>query len=179
MSYLLGAGPWPTIRLPSRPGNLQLCPKDDGPAILTKKGNKTNVRGTTQRGVRNTTRVCPLRVQHLDQRQHLETDRLDVLQAGHPHKQRHRGLAPWPKSRSVWTNTTSAVPSDPASSQGSKADSNSDPLVSEKKLRRIQRRKYRELQQRIFELWDLYEAGERSARRLLKACSYLNGPVQI
>ena len=52
-------------------------------------------------------------------------------------------------------------------------------LVSEKKLRRIQRRKYRELQQRIFELWDQYEAGERSARRLLKACSYLNGPVEI
>ena len=126
MSYLLGAGPWPTIGLPSRPGNLQLRPKDDGPAIPTKKGNTTNVRGTTQRGVRNTTRVCRLRVQHLDQRQHLETDRLDVLQAGHPHK-RHRGLVPWPKSPSIWTNTTSAVPSDPASSQGSEADSNSDP----------------------------------------------------
>ena len=27
---------------------------------------------------------------------------------------------------SVWTNTTSTVPSDPASSQGSEADSNSD-----------------------------------------------------
>ena len=52
-------------------------------------------------------------------------------------------------------------------------------LVSERKLRRIQRRKYRELQQRIFELWDQYEAGERSARRLLKACSYLNGPVEL
>ena len=52
-------------------------------------------------------------------------------------------------------------------------------LVSERKLRRIQRRKYRELQQRIFELWDQYEAGERSARRLLKACSYLNGTVEL
>ena len=52
-------------------------------------------------------------------------------------------------------------------------------LVSERKLRRIQRRKYRELQQRIFELWDQYEAGERSARRLLKACSYLNGLVEL
>ena len=51
-------------------------------------------------------------------------------------------------------------------------------LVSERKLRRIQRRKYRELQKRIFELWDEYDAGERSARRLLKACSYLNGPVE-
>ena len=52
-------------------------------------------------------------------------------------------------------------------------------LVSERKLRRIQRRKDRELQQRIFELWDQYEAGERSARRLLKASSYLNGPVEM
>ena len=42
MSYLLGTGPRPTIGLPSRPGNLQLRPKDDGPAILTKKGNTTN-----------------------------------------------------------------------------------------------------------------------------------------
>ena len=52
-------------------------------------------------------------------------------------------------------------------------------LVSERKLRRIQRWKHRELQQRIFELWDQYEAGERSARRLLKACSYLNGTVEL
>lgn len=50
-------------------------------------------------------------------------------------------------------------------------------LVSEKKLRRIQRRKYRDLQARIFDLWDQYEADEKSARQLLKACSYLNCPV--
>ena len=127
MSYLLGAGSRPTIGLPQRPGNVQLRPKDDGPVILTKKGNTTNVRWTTQRGVRNTSRVCRLRVQYLDQRQHLESVRLDVLQASHPNKQRRRGLAPWPKSPSVWTNTTSAVPSDPASSQGSKAHNTSDP----------------------------------------------------
>ena len=59
MFYLLGAGPRLTICLPPGPGNVQLGLKDDGPA---KKGNMTNVRGTTQRGVRNTTRVyrlCP------------------------------------------------------------------------------------------------------------------------
>ncbi|XP_068717492.1 uncharacterized protein [Montipora capricornis] len=49
-------------------------------------------------------------------------------------------------------------------------------LVSERKLKRIQRRKYRELQAKLFELWDQYEAKERSAKRLLKACSHLNGP---
>ena len=42
-------------------------------------------------------------------------------------------------------------------------------LVSEKKLKRIQRRKYRELQAKLFELWDQYEAKERSAKSLLKA----------
>ena len=49
-------------------------------------------------------------------------------------------------------------------------------LVSERKLRRIQRRKYRELQAKLFELWDQYKAKERSAKSLLKACSNLNGP---
>ncbi|KAK4308837.1 hypothetical protein Pmani_019484 [Petrolisthes manimaculis] len=50
-------------------------------------------------------------------------------------------------------------------------------LVSEKKLRRIQRRKYRELQNKLFILWDEYLRGDRSALQLLKACSHLNGPV--
>ena len=50
-------------------------------------------------------------------------------------------------------------------------------LVSEKKLRRIQRRKYRDLQAKIFDLWEQYDNNERSTRQLLKACSFLNGPV--
>lgn len=50
-------------------------------------------------------------------------------------------------------------------------------LVSERKLRRIQRRRYRELQNKLFILWDEYMRGERSSSQLLKACSYSNGPV--
>ena len=50
-------------------------------------------------------------------------------------------------------------------------------LVSEKKLRRIQRKKFRDLQTKIFALWDKFSSGECSARKLLKACSYLNGPA--
>lgn len=49
-------------------------------------------------------------------------------------------------------------------------------LVSDRKLKRIQRRKYRDLQKKLFDLWDEYEANTRSAKRLLKACSYLNAP---
>ena len=50
-------------------------------------------------------------------------------------------------------------------------------LVSEKKLQRIQRKKYRNLQSRIFSLWEEFENGERNVRQLLKACSHLNGPT--
>ena len=50
-------------------------------------------------------------------------------------------------------------------------------LVSEKKLRRIQRRQYRELQNKLFILWDEYLRSDRSVLQLLKACSHLNGPV--
>ncbi|KAK3729886.1 hypothetical protein QZH41_005332 [Actinostola sp. cb2023] len=46
-------------------------------------------------------------------------------------------------------------------------------LVSEKKLRRIQRRKYRQLQSKIFEQWAAYEANEKTAIQLLSACSRL------
>ena len=51
-------------------------------------------------------------------------------------------------------------------------------LVSERKLRRIQRKKYRNIQTKIFSLWDEFTKGERNALRLLKACSHLNGPTE-
>ena len=50
-------------------------------------------------------------------------------------------------------------------------------LVSERKLRRIQRKKFRNLQTKIFALWDAFNSGDCSARKLLKACSHLNGPA--
>ena len=69
--------------------------------------------------------------------QHLECSRLDVLleqaiRTNNNVNDWHHGL-------------TSPVPSDPASSQGSEADSNSDTPG----VRRIQLQKYRELQPRI------------------------------
>ena len=51
-------------------------------------------------------------------------------------------------------------------------------LVSEKKLRRIQRKKYRDLQGKIFTLWEEHVRVERSAYQLLKACAHVNGPVR-
>ena len=50
-------------------------------------------------------------------------------------------------------------------------------LVSEKKLQRIQRKKIRNLQSRIFTLWEEFNNGQRNAKQLLKACSHFNRPV--
>lgn len=44
-------------------------------------------------------------------------------------------------------------------------------LVSEKKLRRHQRREYRELQSKIFQLWDSYKNELRTANQLLRVCA--------
>lgn len=49
-------------------------------------------------------------------------------------------------------------------------------LVSERKLCRVQRKTYRQLQAKIFNLWDRYENGEQSVKQLLRACSRLYGP---
>ena len=51
-------------------------------------------------------------------------------------------------------------------------------LVPENKLQRIQRKKYKELQAKIFALWDGYTRGERSTYQPLKACAHINGPVR-
>lgn len=41
-------------------------------------------------------------------------------------------------------------------------------MVSERKLCRLQRRSYRQLQAKIFSLWDQYENGQRSAKMATK-----------
>ena len=50
-------------------------------------------------------------------------------------------------------------------------------LVSDGKLLRIQRKKYQQLQERVFNHREDFNSKKISARRLLKLCSYLNGPV--
>ena len=46
-------------------------------------------------------------------------------------------------------------------------------LVSDHKLKRMQRRKYRKLQARIFDHWEEYADGQKSGWQLLRACSRL------
>ena len=51
-------------------------------------------------------------------------------------------------------------------------------LVSERKLKRIQRKKYRNLQEKLFQQWELYKNGQRTSEQLLRFCSHLNGPAR-
>lgn len=39
-------------------------------------------------------------------------------------------------------------------------------LVTERKLKNVQRKTYRMIQSKVFKFWEEYEAGERSAKRL-------------
>ena len=50
-------------------------------------------------------------------------------------------------------------------------------LVANQKLSRIQRKKYRNHQKKIFNLWGQYSDGEKSVDQLLKAISFINGPI--
>ena len=50
-------------------------------------------------------------------------------------------------------------------------------LVSERKLKRMQRATYREVQRRLFELWEAFNKMEKSLKQLLKGCANINRPV--
>jgi len=50
-------------------------------------------------------------------------------------------------------------------------------LVSEKKLQRLQRKAYAQLQRKLFDAWYAYQAGTKSAIALLRTCSHLYGPT--
>ena len=52
-------------------------------------------------------------------------------------------------------------------------------LVSERKLKRIQRAAYRQLQSRLFELWEAFNKREKSLKQLLKGCANINRPVIV
>ena len=49
-------------------------------------------------------------------------------------------------------------------------------LVSEKKLTKLQKKKYRSVQGKILSYWEQYACHQKSTVQLLKACSQVNGP---
>ena len=51
-------------------------------------------------------------------------------------------------------------------------------LVSQRKMKRLQRKKYRNLQGKIFSFWEDYKNGKKTSLELLNACSHLNAPLQ-
>lgn len=52
-------------------------------------------------------------------------------------------------------------------------------LVADCKLTRIQRKKYCELQAKLHNQWELNQAGEKTARQLLKLCLKLFRPTCV
>ncbi|CAH3166531.1 unnamed protein product [Pocillopora meandrina] len=51
-------------------------------------------------------------------------------------------------------------------------------LVSDNKLKRIQRRTTRNIQAKLFASWEKYENNEKTAAQLLRTCSRLCGPAR-
>ena len=51
-------------------------------------------------------------------------------------------------------------------------------LISDKKLKWIQRREYMQLQQKLFDAWEQYQTGNKNVSQLLSCCSHLNGPAR-
>ena len=51
-------------------------------------------------------------------------------------------------------------------------------LASERKLKRVQRKQYRNLQARLFDSWEQYQRKEKTGAQLLKTCSNLNGTAR-
>ena len=51
-------------------------------------------------------------------------------------------------------------------------------LVSDNKLKRIQRSVTRNIQAKLFSSWEKFEKNEKTAAQLLKTCSRLNGPAR-
>ncbi len=52
-------------------------------------------------------------------------------------------------------------------------------LLSDNKLKRRQRKRYRDLQGKLFALWDKLQTEELSDNSFLTACSKLYGPVNV
>ena len=50
-------------------------------------------------------------------------------------------------------------------------------LVSDRRLRRHQRKTYRKDQKTPFSLWKAYEDGQKNSKQLLEACSHLVNPL--
>ena len=51
-------------------------------------------------------------------------------------------------------------------------------LVSERKLKRMQRKTYRHLQAKLFQYWEQYDNWQKTASQLVKVCPHLNGPAR-
>lgn len=122
--------------------------------------------------------VCWICSCYLGLWEHLAAIILEYLQDGSPDEQWYWGLASWFKlssSRKV------AVPFylliEPLHREA-KLSALQIRLVSEKKLKRIQRKNYRSLQSKMFDHWENYLENRTSAQQLLMTGRHLNGLIR-
>ena len=114
--------------------------KGHGPAVPSSRGDSCNVCTASEDDIDSETpAVNAVRRQEQNHRQHMAV----LLERVHEirlNQQRHRGLASWAESPRVWEVPASSVPPDPSSSPRGLRISLQIRLVSEEKLRRIQKK---------------------------------------
>ena len=158
--YLLGAGPRPSIRIPQWPWDVQLYQKDHGPALSPRSGNTGNVPETSAGSYGAAPTVHSVCYQHVDSWNNLEPADWTVFRHAirtnndsegwhHSLNRRASGRGQLPMYLLIKLLHREAM-----------LTAIQIRLVSEKKLRRIQRRTYGDLQTKIFKLWDEFDAGE-------------------
>ena len=51
-------------------------------------------------------------------------------------------------------------------------------MIIDNKLKRIQKKKYRSSEERLFKAWKMFNDGRKTVSQLLDECSHINGPVE-
>ena len=143
---LLGARTRPTGTVHKRRGCLSIHSKADGPAIPSTSWDSTHVRSAQRSGtVWTPPHPDPLHPVPVDWEHHLRTKGLECLQAASSHEQWHRGMAAlnkWAGSRCSLLLYSLIKLLD----REARITTIIIRLVSDKKLKRIQRKRYQELQ---------------------------------
>ena len=147
------------------------------PAIPSSRGDSCNVCTASEDDIDSETpAVNAVRRQEQNHRQHMAV----LLERVHEirlNQQRHRGLASWAESPCVWEVPASSVPPDPPSSPRGPSDIPSDQACVRGEVTAHSEKRFRDLQTKIFNLWDEFNSDARCERKLLKAFFYLNGPI--
>ena len=175
LHFILGTRTWSTNSLLPRPGDLSPTKTIHGPTIPARRQHYMHILQTEMQSQhRPAESVCRICQEHMDTHQHLAPSCwrvfLQTIRTNNDVEGWHNGL-----NQCVQGKTQLPLyvliqflqdESRPTSLQ----------IRMERKLCRIQRRTYRQIQSKIFSLWDQFENGDRTSKQLLRTCSELYGP---